>query len=302
MRFWVLACTLLVFAGARAQDVRSVGDLISGRAEAIAGDTFQIGDERIRLWGIDAPDAGAQCVRGGSNWRPAARSAGALRDCLGGTTVTCRVQRIEGRRFVSECWRDDDRVDVAACMVRSGWATDFPGFSGAHYASQEAEPKAARRGLWACAGEPPTRRWCDVGVGLPCEPIYKPRGPEPIAPAASQVHGCTVEEALKQAQQLPDEMVGRGWKADRQAPWQLGQATAALSACGFTKGPRWADLERLALTFRHPTIPNVRLMEEGRDALVKDKLGVGPACQCALAIQHFGPRGIDLDGVLKLKE
>jgi hypothetical protein len=40
-------------------------------------------------------------------------------------------------------------------------------------------------------------------------------------------------------------------------------------------------------------------MQDGHDALTKDNLGLGPACQCALAIQHFGPRGVDLDGVLQ---
>jgi hypothetical protein len=124
------------------------------------------------------------------------------------------------------------------------------------------------------------------------------------SPATPQalIPNCTVEEALRQAPHLADELVGQGWKADRLAPWQLGQATAALSACGFVKGPRWAELERRALTFRHPTVPNVVLMKRGHDALLKDTLGVGSGCQCALAIQHFGPRGVDLDGILKLKE
>jgi endonuclease YncB( thermonuclease family) len=307
MRFWALACTLLLCADAYAQSARSVGDLVTGRANAVAGDTLDIGDERIRVWGIDAPDPGARCARGGKDWRPARESTVALEDCLKETTITCRVQRIDGRRYVSECWRDDNQEDVGACMVRSGWATDAPGFSGAHYASLEAEPKAKQRGLWACSGEPPTRRWC-AGVGVPCERVYyKPRGPGMAEAAATsspqpRIPNCTVAEAQKQAQQLADEFVGQGWKADRVAPWQLGQVTAALATCGFAKGPRWADLEMRALTFRHPTTPNVVLMKRGHDSLAKDTLGLGVECQCALAIQHFGPRGTDLDGILKTPE
>jgi endonuclease YncB( thermonuclease family) len=106
MRFWALACTLLLCADAHAQNPRSVGNLVTGQAKAIAGDTLDIGSERIRIWGIDAPDLRARCARGGKDWRPASESTAALGDCLKGTTVTCRAQRIEGRRYVSECWRD----------------------------------------------------------------------------------------------------------------------------------------------------------------------------------------------------
>jgi endonuclease YncB( thermonuclease family) len=183
MRIAVLVCTVLLCASAHAQQARSVGSLVSGSAtSAASGASFRIGVDRIRLWGIDAPQGRARCMRGGLKWRPAVDSAAALRDCLRGTTVTCRVQKVEPRLFrpqyVAECWRDNDKEDVAACMVRSGWATDWPGYSGGHYAELEAEPKAVRRGLWQCDGAPPTRRWCNAGAGVPCErPAYKPLGP-----------------------------------------------------------------------------------------------------------------------------
>jgi endonuclease YncB( thermonuclease family) len=183
MRIAVLVCVVLLCASAHAQQARSIGDLVSGQVTSVAdGDKFRIGYDRIRIWGIDVPNWRARCISSGEKWRPAWGSIAALRDCLRGTTVTCRVQKIERRlarpRFIGECWRDKDKEDVAACMVRSGWATDWPGYSGGHYASLEAEPKAARRGLWKCDGEPPTRRWCRGGEGVPCEqPTYKPLGP-----------------------------------------------------------------------------------------------------------------------------
>ena len=183
MRVPVLVCTVLVCAGAHAQQTRSVGDLISGRVTSVAdGGTFRIGYDRISIWGIDVPRTQrARCTRSGRKWRPFWGSVAALKDCMRETSVTCRVQKIEPRlvrqRFVAECWRDDNKEDVAACMVHSGWARDWPGHSGGHYAALEAEPKGIRRGLWQCDDEPPTRRWCKGGAGVPCGPIYKPRGP-----------------------------------------------------------------------------------------------------------------------------
>ena len=161
---------------------RSAGrGLISGHATTVVdGNTYRIIYDRIRIWGIDTPEWRARCITSGQKWQPAWGSYAALKECLRGTTVTCRVQKIEPRfarpRFVAECWRDDDKQDVAACMVRGGWATDYPGYSGGHYAGLEDEPKTIRRGLWQCDDGPPTRRWCSGGL---CErPIYKPSGPE----------------------------------------------------------------------------------------------------------------------------
>lgn len=181
----LIIVALVLASNAHAQQAtRAIGDLISGRGVVVDGDTFDIGSERIRIWGIDAPERRASCQRDGKSWNPTTEAATALRVCLTGTTVTCRVQKIQRRlrdvwkqRFVSECWRDDNKQDVAECMVRSGWATDYPGYSGGFYKNWEAEPKSMRVGLWQCEGEPPTIRWCRKGEGVPCEPIYKAIGP-----------------------------------------------------------------------------------------------------------------------------
>jgi endonuclease YncB( thermonuclease family) len=179
MRILVVAWALVFCASAQAQQV---GSLISGEGTVVDGDTFDIRRDRIRIWGIDAPEGRHGCVRGGMKWWPAGDATAALKDCPQYTTVTCRVQKIQRRwlrvRYVSECWRNDTKEDIGACMVSSGWATDYPGYSGGHYAPLEAAPKAAKRGLWQCEDRPPTVRWCKRGNGTPCErPIYKPSGP-----------------------------------------------------------------------------------------------------------------------------
>jgi endonuclease YncB( thermonuclease family) len=190
---WTGICS----ASAHAQQV---GDLIHGQAtKLVDADTFDIGPDcglrglarraigggdcwRICIWGIDAADKWERCLVAGQVFKLAKPSKQALKECLRGSTMTCRVQKIQrGRlklRYVSECYRDDSKEDVAACMVTSGWATDWPGYSGGYYAPLEEEPKAGGRGLWQCDDGPPTKRWCRGGEGIPCEqPIYKPRGP-----------------------------------------------------------------------------------------------------------------------------
>ena len=182
----LLAGILLISAWrgpAHAQSAPKKGELLSGSATVVEGDTFDFRVNRVRVWGIFSPEQRAWCWRNGQRWEPAGEAAKALRECLKGDAVTCRVQRSERRwfrkRYVSECWTDDGR-DVGACMVRAGWATDYSCYSGGHYRDLEAEAKHGGLGLWTCDNGPPTRRWGRKGRGVLCEtPAYKPSGPAP---------------------------------------------------------------------------------------------------------------------------
>jgi len=112
-------------------------------------------------------------------------AADALMECVKGTTITCRVQKVQRpwrnywrKRYVSECWRDDNKQDIAACMVRRGWARDYTYYSSGHYLPLEAEPKSKKEGLWQCDDPPgpPTMRWGRKGEGVFSGESYKPSG------------------------------------------------------------------------------------------------------------------------------
>jgi endonuclease YncB( thermonuclease family) len=179
-----LGCALAFAAAsgsAWAAEKRNKGDLIKGQATVVDGDTLDIGSERIRLWGIDSPHGGDWCHRADQRWKPAAAAAHGLRTCVSGKVVACRVHREERRwfrlRYVAECWTDDGR-DVAECMVRAGWATDYTCYSDGYYQDLETEARNKRAGLWQCDNGAPTRRWGRGGHGALCEkPAYKPQGP-----------------------------------------------------------------------------------------------------------------------------
>lgn len=133
-------------------------DDVSGRAEVIDGDTIAVAGvrARIRLWGVDAPEGRQACADGaGRRYLCGSRAAEALADLIGRNgRVTCRERdRDRYRRIVAVC--EAAGRDVAGEMVRLGWAVDYPAYSGGAYAAQEAQARAARRGLWGGAFVPP---------------------------------------------------------------------------------------------------------------------------------------------------
>jgi endonuclease YncB( thermonuclease family) len=177
-------CVSLVTAcSVAAQQALRKGDQIAGQATVVDAASFDIRSNRIRLWGIDAPERGASCYRNGRRWKPADDAAAALRRCVAGKTVTCRVWSVKREWFrmvhTSECWTDDGQ-DVGQCVVRGGWASDYACYSGGYYRDLETEAKNKSLGLWSCDNGPGTRRWGRKGPSVPCEtPFYRPTGPGP---------------------------------------------------------------------------------------------------------------------------
>jgi endonuclease YncB( thermonuclease family) len=71
-----------------------MAEQITGRASIIDGDTLEIHGTRIRLWGIDAPEA-TQLCRGDDSlqYRCGAKAANALDAFLGGPWRECWTQQ-----------------------------------------------------------------------------------------------------------------------------------------------------------------------------------------------------------------
>jgi micrococcal nuclease len=108
------------------------------------GDTLRCDGERVRLWGVDAPE-----VRNGQT--PAEPFAYDARDLLLALTrgrVGCRfVERDRYGRFVGRCWSQAS-PDLNAALIRSGFATEYRRYSRGRYAAAEAEAKSNRDGQW----------------------------------------------------------------------------------------------------------------------------------------------------------
>lgn len=117
---------------------------ISGPARVIDGDTIQIADKRIRLWGIDAPERAQTC----GNTACGLAATVFLQKIVLDTTVTC-YERDKDKygRVVAQC--ETNAGDIGRRMVANGHAVDYTRYSHGYYKDEEAAAKEQHLGIWA---------------------------------------------------------------------------------------------------------------------------------------------------------
>lgn len=113
------------------------------------GDTLRFGKERVRLWGIDAPEIHQRCK---DRWLAGIEAARKMRELVKGHEVTCENRGHDRYgRMIGLCRADG--VDIQAAMVRAGMAWAFVRYS-RDYVREEEQAKADRLGIFAHGCEP----------------------------------------------------------------------------------------------------------------------------------------------------
>ena len=119
---------------------------ISGTVSRSDGDSFWIGGQEIRLFGIDAFEPGQICGTGVQRHDCGWASIAALRD-LTRRGVICRGDAFDRYdRLVAVCFADGENINAA--MVERGHALAYRRYS-RDYINEERRAEAARAGVWA---------------------------------------------------------------------------------------------------------------------------------------------------------
>lgn len=141
---------LLALVAARFGDGPAIR--IEGRARVVDGDSLVVGDERIRLRGIDAPELDQTCLRGGDAYACGRDAREALAGLVGSHPVACAA-REEDRygRLVADCLVGASELGRA--QVAAGWAVAYGDFE-----REEAAARAGGRGIWSGTFDRP-RDW-----------------------------------------------------------------------------------------------------------------------------------------------
>jgi endonuclease YncB( thermonuclease family) len=118
---------------------------LSGRATVIEGDTIEINGQRIKLFGIDAPETAQTCRYAGEVYHCGKQSALTLGHFIGSRSVTCDAQSWSYEQTAADCTAGDD--DLGRLMVLQGQAfADRP--RTLDYATYEVDARTTGRGIW----------------------------------------------------------------------------------------------------------------------------------------------------------
>ncbi|MGV8855285.1 MAG: thermonuclease family protein [Devosia sp.] len=123
---------------------------LSGAGRVSDGDSFRLGDDRVRLLGLDAPELHQICAAAdGSDWSCGAAARDRMADLLARGRADCRPEGHDRYgRFLARCRVNGQ--DLGATMVVEGLA-----IAAGDYWTEQTNARDARRGIWAGGFEIP---------------------------------------------------------------------------------------------------------------------------------------------------
>ena len=121
-------------------------NIIEGKPKIIDGDTINIGKNKIRLHGIDAPETNQTCSIDNKIWNCGIESTIALKNFILEKEVYCKIIDIDKyKRFIGICFLDNQNINQY--MVRNGWAIAYRYYS-LDFVETEKLAKKDKIGLW----------------------------------------------------------------------------------------------------------------------------------------------------------
>lgn len=126
---------------------------ISGPVRIIDGDTLDLAGQRIRLYGIDAPERDQACTVQTKEYPCGVMATAELTKLTLGQDVRCDGREHDRYgRLIAVCYVG--KQELNATLVRNGWAFAYLQYSSAYVGAEE-EARKAQRGVWQGRFVPP---------------------------------------------------------------------------------------------------------------------------------------------------
>jgi endonuclease YncB( thermonuclease family) len=143
---------------------------LAGAAHVVDGDTIDVGTTRVRLEGIDAPEAQQSCeTRDRRLWDCGTVATRRLAAAIEGRAVVCATHGADKYgRTLATCYLGGR--DVNAAMVEAGLAWAFVKYS-SRYVAEEVKARRAGVGVWQGVAQAPwvfrATRWSSASEAAP---------------------------------------------------------------------------------------------------------------------------------------
>ncbi len=132
----------------------ALAEVVAGPPRIIDGDSLEVQDTVIRLYGIDAPELGQSCRIGERTYDCGEIARTALLDLTAGVAVSCKLATAGPEDSPEDSDADGrtgrcsaDGYDLSEGMAYTGWALALRPVS-ERYVAFEERARAAGRGLW----------------------------------------------------------------------------------------------------------------------------------------------------------
>ena len=163
IKLFLVISICLIFFFLTYNDVKSQEPkIIFGKAKVIDGDTIKIGKNKIRLYGIDAPEKNQQCQKTwlsisfltlNKNYQCGKISSNKLKVKINNKLIMCKsTNKDRYNRFIAECYKD--KININKWMVSNGYAVAYKKYS-KKFVTQENIAKKEKLGLWGGTFEMP---------------------------------------------------------------------------------------------------------------------------------------------------
>tara|TARA_B100001964_G_scaffold211776_1_gene247303 strand:+ start:78 stop:590 length:513 start_codon:yes stop_codon:yes gene_type:complete len=124
----------------------TLAESIQGKARIIDGDTIHIGKNKIRLYGIDAPEINQTCTINKIIWECGVVSSQALENIISEEEVRCEILDTDRyKRFVAKCFVKN--IHLNQYMIQNGWAVAYRYYSN-DFINDEEIAKKNKAGIW----------------------------------------------------------------------------------------------------------------------------------------------------------